>query len=112
MSLNWKVFLLWLAFIGCLMTGLYAAGQADDQPQPESDVMPFVDLETVVADNIAAYDITIQPRLKALEDKQEEHLSRWEFAAAIKRVAELERKVAGMQKQITILHAKKVDKVK
>jgi hypothetical protein len=40
-----------------------------------------------------------------------EEVSASKMNSLVYRINELERKVAGMQKQITILHAKKVDKV-
>ena len=53
-----------------------------------------------------AGDLTLTPSnlFKLIETEQKVSLNHTE------RIRELERKVAGMQKQITILHAKKADK--
>lgn len=87
-----------------LMIGLFLLGSA-----------AFADIPVgrVISDGSVIYDEPI--RAEAIIDKQIGNLALGEgklakrIAALEARAEELERKVAGMQKQITILHAKKAD---
>lgn len=59
-------------------------------------------------DGMVARDESVRKRVEVLESFVEAKAK--QLAVANYKIDELERKVAGMQKQITILHAKKQDK--